>query len=72
MQTTGIAGQDSQHQPYITLQPVSVDGSELSNNTIVQEGVNLQQAVMHSSNSSDIASDDKTISSENGQQVFLI
>lgn len=71
MQTTGIAGQDSQQQPYITLQPVSVDGSELSNNTIVQEGVNLQQAVMHSANNNDMSSDGKSINNENRQQVMI-
>ena len=49
MQTTNI-GQDSQGgTPYITLQPVSVDG-ELTSSTLVQEGVNLQQAVMPATN----------------------
>lgn len=49
MQTTNI-GQDSQGgTPYITLQPVSVDG-ELTSSTLVQEGVNLQQAVMTTTN----------------------
>ena len=69
MQTTGLPNQDSSHQPYITLQPVSVDGAELSNNTIVQEGVTLQQAVMHSGSSSDIPSENKTITSDSNQQV---
>lgn len=49
MQTTSI-GQDSQGgTPYITLQPVSVDG-ELTSSTLVHEGVNLQ-AVMPATNS---------------------
>lgn len=68
MQTPGMTGQDPQQQPYITLQPVNVDGSELSNNTLVQDGVNLQQAVM---GSTEINSDGKQISTESGQQVVL-
>ena len=35
MQTPGMGNQDSQQPPYITLQPVNVDGSDLSNNTLV-------------------------------------
>lgn len=71
MQTTGLAGQDTQGSPYITLQPVSVDGGELSSNTLVQEGVSLQQAVMtNSNNTSDVnVNKGETLTSENGQQV---
>lgn len=69
MQTPGMTGQDPQQQPYITLQPVNVDGSELSNNTLVQDGVNLQQAVM---GSTEINSDGKQISTESGQQVRTV
>ena len=65
MQTTNI-GQDSHGgTPYITLQPVSVDG-ELTSSTLVQEGVNLQQVVMPATNSS--AAD---VGKESAQQVRM-
>ncbi|XP_066933261.1 uncharacterized protein [Clytia hemisphaerica] len=64
MQTTNISTDAQGSTPYITLQPVSVDGGELTSGTLVQEGVNLQQAVMTNSNSSDVKGD----SSENNPQ----
>ena len=68
MQTTNI-GQDSQGgTPYITLQPVSVDG-ELTSSTLVQEGVNLQQAVMPATNSG--ANDGKEGTQQQVRMVFV-
>ena len=71
MQTSNMPGaQESQHSPYITLQPVSVDGADISNNTMVQEGVNLQQAVMQSNNNTEINSEAKIKTIINHQNNF--
>lgn len=66
MQTTSLSGQDAGGQPYITLQPVSVDGTDLGGNTMVQEGVSMQQTVLAGGA---ICADGKTLGSEGGQQV---
>ena len=72
MQTTALSGQDGASQPYITLQPVSVDGGDISNNGLVQDGsVNLQTAVM-TGGGGGMSADGKSLVSEGGQQVQCI
>ena len=67
MHAPGLSNQDpqQQHQPYVTLQPV--DENDLANAGLVQEGMSLQQVVM--ANSSNINVDNKSLNSDNGQQV---
>lgn len=71
MQTPGITNQDSQQSPYITLQPVNVEQNDLTSNTMVQGGMNLQSAVLGSSN--EIPRDDKqSITGDGGQQQVVL